>query len=617
VIFLLDATLTQAGGRAAELFALLEPRLSEYSSMCSVGTEDAALEAEPGAADALVLANPPEGVEISEATLTLIEKAKTAGTVLLPVALDATRRRPPLPIEAAQSYDVTDRLRLRSLPDTALTVIAQELSWSILARAQPTLTKDRLRLFLCHRRADAEDLTRRLDETLSSRHEYVFRDLVNVQHGKVAQDVIEEALEKADILVFLDTPQAGESDWVARELALALGRQLPIVWARLKTGTAMQVPLPVPPAAAPHLEIDASDASTVDWNAVSDAILTQAFTLAREHVRTAQQTFARIRRHALSAGSSVETLDQRRYIYALVEKAPEPGGYPRRPRTDIIQVFGHRPSAEDQDRLRKWLEENDYGPHARTCRAFDAAVLLDPLPRELTVDPALPVVVDNGGAFLRRLTAPLTTEPTSPRRGLLLLGAFPEGVDSQEPVKQAVYAVATGWLSRGGHLVFGGHPTFTPLVTEAGQRLLGDLARERITIYQSKYWVTNEIAEALSTLAEVNLIAAGHDRDASLSEMRQRMVNDENVDIVVAVGGRTHEGGAHQPGIDEEIALAREAMRPVYLLGAPGGRAAELSTLAARSDWQNLGNLFQPQQNAWLQTTEDYDDVVELLWITG
>lgn len=626
MIFVIDPALTNGGDRARELLDEARDHVEQHSPTCFIATDAAAYEACPGSADGLLLANPAEEQALPEAVFDLVERAKAAGTVVLPVALEPGRRRPPAPVKAAQSYDVHDRLRLRSLPPSALPVIAQELSRTILSLVQPTLTKDSLRLFLCHRRADAEDITRRLDQALSNRHEHTFRDLVNVRPTADAQQAIEDYLGEADVLVFLDTPLVGESNWVIREVELALGQQIPVVWVRINTGRSDRVPMRaspmsgvLSPADTPHLEVTVTDAEdpSVDWHSLADDILDAVFTVAREHVRVAQQTFSRIRRRVQSRGWAVEVLDQRQMIYALIEPEDSSAIYPRRPRTDIVQVFGHRPRDADRGILMHWLADKDYGPHGRSCRAFDAAILLDPLPRATAAGDGIASVVEYGAAYLQRLTDPVPNPSTAQPRRLLLLGAFPEGIDSQEPVKQAAHALATTWLARGGYVTFGGHPTFTPLITEAARQLLGVTARDRVTIYQSRFWVTDAMASALEQLARVELVDAAADMPSSLTAMRRRMVSDVASDVVAVIGGRTSEGGTHSPGVDEEMELARSAGYPIYLIGAPGGRAAELAAESEATGWIGLSNRFDVKANRLLAKTDEYQEIAELLWSMG
>ncbi len=97
--------------------------------------------------------------------------------------------------------------------------------------------------------------------------------------------------------------------------------------------------------------------------------------------------------------------------------------------------------------------------------------------------------------------------------------------------------------------------------------------------------------------------------------MRQAMVAAAGIRaVVVVIGGRTSEGGIHDPGIDEEIALARARDLPVVLLGAPGGRSAELAVAAEESrEWTAFGNRLTPDQNRHLTTSSDYEAAAALI----
>ena len=222
-------------------------------------------------------------------------------------------------------------------------------------------------------------------------------------------------------------------------------------------------------------------------------------------------------------------------------------------------------------------------------------------------------VVENTGRYLQYLPDPVPAIASKRPRPLLMLGAFPGAPESHELVKEAVYAFSVGWLRRRGLVVLGGHPTFTPLVTEAARVLLGPAGRERVRIYQSRYFVTDAMIEALSATATVIDTPLREDRSTSLTLMREAMVSAYPNAVTVAIGGRTDEGGRHVPGIDEEIELARNAGLPVCLIGAPGGRSAELAALYSRQDWSGLGNGLGVV-NERMATDEDYESLMELIW---
>lgn len=610
-VYLVDPKGYQGGAQAEAIFPILESKLRDFVTVSVLRGPNSLWGASPTTGDAFVVANPPYE-DLPEELADLIERSQENGAVGIPVAGGVERRTPPIGMEMAQSFDVIDRLRLRAQPNTALPVVAADLARVVLTRTTPTMMKDKLRLFLCHRRADGEATAAALDRELSARHEgHVFRDLISIQVGDVAQDKIEEHLESADVLVFLDTPLAGESKWVEAELRTALGRQVPIVWVQLGD-TQGRHPLGVRPAGSPHITVDARQLTAEHVGANADRILDAAFELAVEIVRNAHQTFFRVRKAAATLGKSVEVLDQRRLIYALTEDLTlGKGEFPRRPVSDIVQIFGRHPTADDRSGLISWLEENGYGPHDRACRAFDAAVLLDPIARPPDIDADSSVVIAHGSDYLTRLEHGSVVPGAGP--DLLLFGAFPSEPGAQEPIKQAVAAVAGGWLGRGGRISFGGHPTFTPMILDIAKRL-GDGAPDRVTIFQSAFYVNETFVDLLRAQAKVILVPEGRDRSESLTAMRKQMVEASPYRLVAAIGGRTSENGNHVPGIDEEITIAKSHGLKAVLVAGAGGRVAELASEARATDWADQDHRLTPAEHEWLASTDDYVSVVELLW---
>lgn len=337
MIHMLDPALTGAADEPAVAFLDAVEVHLELAATSRHRTIDSALASNPGAGDGIVLINPQAPSGLDNAISELLAGAREAGAVILPVAMTADTRKPPEPIDDAQSFDVHERLRRRSLQPTQFAVAADEFARDALSRIQPTCTNSRLRVFLSYRRTDAEDISAALDAAISTRHEHVFRDLLDVGIGEEAQSKIEEALALADVLIFIDTPGAGESPWIAREIELALGRSVPIVWIQLGD-TEGRVPLTASPADEPHLrrplelESDAIDA-------LAGEALGVAFGLAAEHVRVARVAFGAIRAWAREHDAEVSVLDQRQMIYELRHPAPE-RAYPVRRAVDVLQIFG-------------------------------------------------------------------------------------------------------------------------------------------------------------------------------------------------------------------------------------------------------------------------------------
>jgi hypothetical protein len=587
----------------------------ELGVVCSIASETAAYSAQAQYGDGVVFANPEPGQEITEAARAFLERAEGVGAVVLPVAMSTESRNPPPVVSVHQSHDVADALRRRDLPPDALTAVAHEFSRIALARVLPTLALGSVRLFLCYRRTDGDELVAAIDKELSKRHSKFFRDLVDIQVGEPTQEVIDEELQLADVVVFFDTPAAGESAWVARELATALGRGIPVLWIRTGTESRERSPLPVQPSGAPHItaaEVPENLTDGASFGVLADRILTKVDVLNRASLRTARETFSRIRSRCHSLSRTVDTLDARQQIYAITE--PEvPGPYPRRRSVHVVQVFARHPTADDQQQLTAWLAEHDYGPHVAECRSFDAAVMLNPLPGAQRTFGTFGVS-ESAADYLDRLLEVAPKRDSHHDGTMLLLGGFPAGAATHQGVIEAVRAVAVTWLKLGGRIVCGGHPTFVPLLTEAVRSVGAD--RAQLTVYWSRFFATPEAIEALLTQAIViPTEAVAGDRDRSLTAMRVAMVRHSERAAVVGIGGRTSELGTHVPGLDEEVRLAREAQLPVYLLGATGGQTGQLARDAVDASWTQLGNPLSHADNRFLADSDRYEAIVRTIWI--
>jgi hypothetical protein len=138
-------------------------------------------------------------------------------------------------------------------------------------------------------------------------------------------------------------------------------------------------------------------------------------------------------------------------------------------------------------------------------------------------------------------------------------------------IASAVTALARAVFTSGGHLVFGGHPTITPLVllvaAEHGRR-------EAVDVYQSR-WFDGEIPAETRRLEELGFgkirwTPRRSGRDSSLRLMRAVMLEESQPSAAVFIGGMEgiqeewHDFGRLRPG------------RPRLAVTAPGGSAAHL-----------------------------------------
>jgi hypothetical protein len=391
-----------------------------------------------------------------------------------------------------------------------------------------------------------------------------------------------------------------------------MGNGIPIVWVRVGSIEG-RAPLPVPPGDAPLLE--ATDADTRPVGELAELILDAAFDQIREAIRASASAFTLIRRWAEEHGATVTALDQRRLIYAVQIPSTAVGTLPRRSRQDIVQLFARNPDAADVEELREWLKETGYADHPLACRAFDAAVLIRPSSIG-TIAVEDWGMVGSGNGYLTALVGGPEAEEVDRRPTLLLLGAFPAEPRSHAPVIAAVAELARSWLSRGGALTFGSHPTFTPLVAEAARAVLPPSAKRRIRAFRSGYFGTTGFAPDLGEAMTVQEIPAENEREASLKAMRREMIRSGAADVAVIIGGRTTESGSHAPGVEEELALARAAGIPAVVLASAGGQAAVIADREreCQPPWSGLGNGFPVDVNESIAEEDDYVDVARILW---
>lgn len=174
------------------------------------------------------------------------------------------------------------------------------------------------------------------------------------------------------------------------------------------------------------------------------------------------------------------------------------------------------------------------------------------------------------------------------RRFVFLSASFPYGrrADRFTPshpgdIADAVVAVARGVLNSNGRLVFGGHPTISPLVLMVASENRS-MELQSVVIYQSRLFEASVTAETLELekLGQGEIrwvdVVSGESIDqgledlVSLENMRQRMLLETQPVAGFFVGG--------MEGILEESAMLTRLIpeAPILPIGRPGGAASEL-----------------------------------------
>ena len=161
---------------------------------------------------------------------------------------------------------------------------------------------------------------------------------------------------------------------------------------------------------------------------------------------------------------------------------------------------------------------------------------------------------------------------------IFLSASFPSGERGQQVapfdaggIADAVTALVRAIFLSGGRLVFGGHPTITPLVLLIGVELE---AAGRVDIFQSRWFedqVTPETQRLVeSGVGELHWTDRRESLDESLHVMRDEMLMSTSPVAAVFVGGMS--------GIEEEFRAFGDAHPsvPRLALMGPGGAAARL-----------------------------------------
>jgi hypothetical protein len=606
--------------RAVRFYDACKSELEEHLEVTAVSTPAVLGAARAGRGDSVIFFNRADQ-DYDPALIRFLESAVRASADLLPVAVAASMRLPPPPASGYQSFDLTEQIRHRNLPEANVGTVAVAFARTLICRLQPTLSMERMRLFISHRRLDGEEIAAAFCKQLRTQAESVFRDLIDVRVGQNAQEEIEASLLQSDAVIFLDTPKAGTSDWVAREIEMALGLRLPIVWVRIGPEDGRSK-LQIEPARVPHIELPDLDPAAVELDTEHvNRALDAAFRISREASRRVFDQIQRIKIIDGHDGAQVADVDTRRLIFEV--RIPRKGfRYPQRPLIHLVQFYGRWPKDEDESDLVKRVGELGYVHTWKHGPAYDAVLLLGPIPSQAFTEVGdRQCYVDSSEEYVSTLEKYLA-EPESVervRKGLIIAGAFPDAEpDHQQHLTDAVSAFVRATLDRGGTVVFGGHPTFTPLVLDTAKRRRPKDFKGAVHLYQSMYFMKDGELEKLKSQATTFATetvsvadpatdpqAAAKNKAASLTLMRRSMIDDAQAAGLVVIGGRTASGG-HSPGVDEEIRFARERGLPVFFVGSAGGRAAELCAGMKADGWRDKPNSLSVEDNEELLSSLDH-----------
>jgi hypothetical protein len=133
-------------------------------------------------------------------------------------------------------------------------------------------------------------------------------------------------------------------------------------------------------------------------------------------------------------------------------------------------------------------------------------------------------------------------------------------------IRDAVRALATVVIPK-AHLIWGGHPSITPLIRFVMERMNIDL-KKHITLYQSlffeEYFPPDNFAFENIVLTEKK-----NNRDESLVLMRSKLINENDFKVGIFIGG--------MEGINDEYLMFKERHPNAMILPiASTGAAANI-----------------------------------------
>jgi SLOG cluster2 len=202
-------------------------------------------------------------------------------------------------------------------------------------------------------------------------------------------------------------------------------------------------------------------------------------------------------------------------------------------------------------------------------------------------------------------------------------GAVPERKHWTEPAQDRAIlefvALLSGLVFKyGGRVTHGAHPTFTPVILRQAE--LHVPGTRSVTICMSDLWARKLAAherarfERESEFIVVPSVGGDDARDPavrnpSLTAMRCVLV--EKMNVLVAIGGLKHIDTGMNPGVAEEIALARSKRWPCFVIGGFGGEAAHW---ANEYGVDSLRNGLSPEVNRTLLSSDNVSACVGIIF---
>ena len=495
------------------------------------------------------------------------------------IAYASGRGFPVIPVVADRDTYDFGRAALAELADYNAEALndPQRLVRSLLHHGGIELFEGGGHVFISYARADGSALADAVRDAMTAAGIGRTMDVHAFPGGDLIQDDIERRIQSADLVVLIDSAGAAKSRWVAEELDIAMAAHVYTIAVTPGTGAfhhAFQVP---------H----------VTWRPGTDA--------ATEVLLAARRVLAR-------------RLAFRDRVARILSRLA-------RLRDWSVTEHGHRWRVQQGRRRVLTVAFHPDMPRVEAVTALREAIEPGKGLLVAGVRPHRPLTEKGlrlaGGKFVRVTSLPtmasripegLARRPLRGRR-ILLSAAMPSEPDdmmlARDTLARFVVSLTQAIVDLGGVMVFGGHPSVTPLV----HRIVSVLQRKgagEIELHQAEHWrgdaATLPLAVREGPLFRKALWHGdGQDASADVAALRDGMIRP-GLDAGVFVGGRTSGSIGGRPGIidEHERFVAACSARPAFVLGLARGAASSIPR-----DGSAVGEL--------LRTTADSDLAVALI----
>lgn len=406
-------------------------------------------------------------------------------------------------------------------------------------------------VFVSYARADGSELAEAIRQQLIEAQVGVTVDLYAFAGGVSIQDEIERRIEESDLVIAIDSRGASKSEWVAEEIDIALSARTPIVAVVPTIGGFVHM------AQTPHVEWSGDASAAPKVLAAARQILARKAAFGTRVERILRR-LSRLKEWTMQADGSrwslrtgagavaigwTEDLPMAEDVYRL-DEAIRPGRG--------VLVGGTRPLRASNRR--------------RLSRRGSSRVRVAALP---TMASKVPSVDDETPLEGTRvfLSAAMPSDPEEVELARETLGPF-------------LVSLTEALVDLGATLVFGGHPSVTPLI----HRALKGFDKEHaggVELHQARFWrdgtrLKPEVREG-PVFRGARWHGAGRDPGADVAALRDGMIR-EGLDAAVFVGGKTDGFIGDRPGIvDEHERFCRACPgEPTFVVGLAGGAARQL-----------------------------------------